>query len=135
MVPYSSWGSLPGPLQPAWDRPRAAHGNKTCNSLASPGGLDTASCGGLVDSLGVKPGFSWGTAGQEARELYASSSCDFKVCEYWRAKYGVVPYGSWGSLPAELWPSWELPRASRKNATCNSLSGGSAVGYPPYRRC
>ncbi len=56
--------------------------------------------------------------------MYDSSDCEVKVCSAWRAQYGVVPYGSWGTLPEELKASWDYARPSRGGRTCNSLSGG-----------
>lgn len=56
--------------------------------------------------------------------MYSSSNCVVKVCEAWKAQYGVVPYKTYGTLPETLKASWDYPRPTMKGRTCNSLAGG-----------
>lgn len=52
------------------------------------------------------------------------AECDVLLCEYWKARYGVVPYSSWGSMPGHLWPAWDYGRPSRGGQNCNTLFAG-----------
>ncbi len=58
-------------------------------------------------------------------------ACDDAICTYWRTKYGVVPYNTWGSLPDRYKAAWDWARPSAGNRTCNQLAGagGSYVLY------
>ena len=84
------------------------------------------SCGAVVESYGILPGSSWGSAPPEARDVYTASGCDAKVCQHWRATHGVVPAVSWGTLPLALRRSWDWKRAAFNDQSCDSLSGSSA---------
>ncbi|KAG2493018.1 hypothetical protein HYH03_008681 [Edaphochlamys debaryana] len=119
VTPYVSYGSLPDSYKASWDAVRASS-NKTCNDLA--GLLDSSECGALVETYGIVPGSSWGSAGANVQGLYTASFCNRSVCAYWRTKYSVVPFLGWGSLPHALQNAWNFARQPA-GQTCNELSG------------
>ncbi|KAG2493021.1 hypothetical protein HYH03_008684 [Edaphochlamys debaryana] len=58
-----------------------------------------------------------------AQTRYGASSCDIKICIYWKKKYSIVPYVTYGSLSADLQKLWDHPRSDANGQTCNELSG------------
>ncbi|KAG2493025.1 hypothetical protein HYH03_008688 [Edaphochlamys debaryana] len=120
VVPFVTYGSLSADLQPLWDLPRSDANNQTCNELS--GLLDSSECGALVETYGIVPGSSWGSAGANVQGLYTASLCDTRVCAYWRTKYSVVPFLEWGSFPQALQNAWSFVRQP-SGKTCNELSG------------
>ncbi|KAG2493017.1 hypothetical protein HYH03_008680 [Edaphochlamys debaryana] len=119
VTPYVSYGRMPANYRASWDAVRTST-NKTCNDLS--GLLDSSECGALVETYGIVPGSSWGSAGANVQGLYAASFCDRSVCAYWRTKYSVVPFLYWGTLPKSQQGAWEFVRQPSGKA-CNELSG------------
>ncbi|KAG2493024.1 hypothetical protein HYH03_008687 [Edaphochlamys debaryana] len=89
----------------------------------SPPVLDADGCGWLVESYSIRPGMSWGEANPAVQEYYTASNCDVKICVYWKKKYSVVPFVTYGSLSADLQKLWDHPRSDANGQTCNELSG------------
>ncbi|EFJ39733.1 hypothetical protein VOLCADRAFT_108518, partial [Volvox carteri f. nagariensis] len=88
---------------------------------ASAQQLDATGCGALVDEYGIEPGYSLGSMHPDKQLVYTDSDCESKVCDYWRSKYGVVPYVTYGTMPQPLQHSWDWIRPN-SGKTCNSLS-------------
>lgn len=81
----------------------------------------------MVETYGMQPGFSMGNASAEVQATYNASNCNSLVCEDWKLKYGVIPWKTYGRLPAHLIASWDYARPLDNRRSCNSLSGASTV--------
>ncbi|KAG2486922.1 hypothetical protein HYH03_014421 [Edaphochlamys debaryana] len=86
--------------------------------------LDNNGCGAVQEQYGIIPLSSWGTAPQRYQDLWTSSGCEpYKICVYWNYRWNVQPCVSYGSLPSNLYRSWDALRCNGYWAYCPNWSG------------
>jgi hypothetical protein len=65
-------------------------------------------CLDMSDRLGIRAGLIWGAAQNDeaTKVIWGALLCDQRICAAWQETHNIVPYVSWGSLPADRHASW-----------------------------
>ncbi|KAI8923016.1 hypothetical protein BC831DRAFT_473269 [Entophlyctis helioformis] len=100
--PLKCWGSLPEEYKTTW-----MHPYMRCDLRAGP--YNDKQCRSIAEDFDIVPFISSAANTPDyVKTLFEESECGPSLCQYWKEKHGVKPFGGFGSLPPPLQRSWLL---------------------------